>query len=88
MDKLATALRDRQGNQSLRGLARDLGVATGTAEGWLKGWRQPGYKHLPRLSDYLEVPANEIIGWIIDDEDPNERKGVSRSSFALVPLAA
>jgi transcriptional regulator with XRE-family HTH domain len=85
MDKLAAALRDRQGDQSLRGLARDLGVATGTAEAWLKGWRQPGYGHLPTISDYLEVPIDEIIGWIIDEE-PREKFRFSGIGLPTQPV--
>lgn len=70
MRRLAEALKERQGDQSLRAVARELGVATGTAEGWLKAWRKPEYNHLPRLAGYLGVPVDEIIRWILEDEPP------------------
>lgn len=94
MQKLAEALRERRGDTSLRGVARELGVATGTAESWLKGWRQPEVKNLPKLSSYLEVPIDQIIHWVLDDYRENKvfstrtfSWGRIRPALAWTPLA-
>jgi transcriptional regulator with XRE-family HTH domain len=64
-EQLAKALQERLGDRSLRALARDLGVAVGTAEGWLKGWRTPDIKHISRLAVYLGVDPSVIVDWEI-----------------------
>jgi hypothetical protein len=62
-EQLAKALQERLGNRSLRALSRDLGVAVGTAEGWIKGWRIPDIKHISRLAVYLDVDPSIILDW-------------------------
>jgi len=57
--ELAEALAAKKGDNSLRQLARDLDVATGTAEGWLNGWRSPELKHFGRLAEYLQVDGRK-----------------------------
>ena len=71
MNKLATELRRKQGDRSLRAFARDLGVATGTAEGWVKAWRLPKYAHLPRIAEEIEYPVEEIVTWLINEPPTN-----------------
>jgi transcriptional regulator with XRE-family HTH domain len=72
MQKLAEALREKKGDESLRSVARDLGVAPGTAEGWLKAWRRPDYPHLRPLAVYLDVPVETIIDWLLEEESDSE----------------
>jgi len=79
MEKLAAALTDRQGDMSLRALARELGVAVGTAEGWVKGWRQPDLRHIPSIARFLEVDSGEVVGWLL--ADMNVAKGGSLRSL-------
>jgi len=62
-EQLAKALQEKLGNRSLRALSRDLGVAVGTAEGWIKGWRIPDIKHISRLAVYLDVDPSIILHW-------------------------
>jgi hypothetical protein len=62
-EQLAKALQEKLGNRSLRALSRDLGVAVGTAEGWIKGWRIPDIKHISRLAVYLDVDPSIILDW-------------------------
>lgn len=89
MHKLAEALEARKGEDSLRTVASQIGVAPGTVEGWLKGWRQPNYKHLRPLAEYLNEDIDMIIRWLVEEEvTSTSRKGVSRSSNGLVPAFA
>lgn len=61
--ELAKRLQKAMGDRSLRALARDLDVAVGTVEGWLKGWRSPDIRHISRLASYLEVAPSDILAW-------------------------
>lgn len=79
--KLSEALKEKQGDQSLRQLARDLGVAVGTAEGWVKGWRTPDLKYVPRIARYLEVDVAEVVISALEENSPT---GVQISSRELV----
>ena len=67
MSRIAQALANRQGDDSLRQLARDLGVATGTAEGWVKGWRTPELENLPKIAEYLDQPVSVVVSWALMD---------------------
>jgi hypothetical protein len=62
-EQLAKALQKKMGDRSLRALSRDLDVAVGTAEGWLKGWRTPDIKHISRLAIYLNIDPSIILSW-------------------------
>lgn len=70
MEQLSAALKEyqEQNDLSLRGLAREFDVATGTAEGWVKGWRKPDYKHLPIIIEKIEVDEITIYRWLTDDD--------------------
>lgn len=83
MNQLAEALTEKQGDMSLRALARELDVATGTAEGWVKGWRMPDLKHVPRIAEFLGVETGEVVSWLL--ADLNSAKGRWRGSYQLAP---
>lgn len=80
MEQLAKALQDYkdQENLTLRGLAKKLGVQHGTAESWLKGWRKPGYEHLPVIVETIKVDELTIYRWLTDNRE--------NSSFGKSPL--
>ena len=86
--QLAEALKEKKGDRSLRSLARDLGVAVGTAEGWLNGWRSPKLHHIRPLAVYLEEEASNIMDWEIDAIEAKGIKGVYVSSDILVGAVA
>lgn len=71
MNELAKALSDykEEKDLSLRALAGELGVQHGTAESWMKGWRKPGYKHLPRIVELIEVDEQTIYRWLTSSPD-------------------
>ena len=56
-------------------LASELGVQHGTAESWLKGWRKPHYRHLPRIVETLEIDELTIYRWLTEDEETRENSG-------------
>jgi transcriptional regulator with XRE-family HTH domain len=80
--KLSEALRAKQGDQSLRSVARQLGVAVGTAEGWLKGWRTPDLKHIPKIAKFLGVEVAGVFFMALEEAEANSAKGVYLSSFS------
>lgn len=88
MQKLAEALEARKGEDSLRAVAGQIGVAPGTVEGWLKGWRQPSYKHLRPLAEYLNEDIDLIVRWLIEDENPEAPiiHGLSRVAWSARPI--
>lgn len=65
-EQLARALEEKKGDRSLRALARDLGVAVGTAEGWLNGWRTPELENIPGLAEYLGLDVGQIVEWELE----------------------
>jgi transcriptional regulator with XRE-family HTH domain len=77
MEQLAAALRQhKEENQlSLRAFASELGVQHGTAESWLKGWRKPHYRHLPRIVETLHIDELTIYRWLTEDEETRENSG-------------
>jgi hypothetical protein len=64
-------------------MARDLDVAVGTVEAWVKGWRRPNLSHIPKLAVYLDLTTGEVVAAALED---GESKGVWLSS--LEPSAA
>jgi len=78
---LSQALKEKQGDQSLRALAKELGVAVGTAEGWVKGWRTPDLENIPRIANYLGLTVADLVEIALSEDT-----GVSFSS--LVGAAA
>lgn len=63
--KLQKAMDER--GLSLRALARELGVAVGTAEGWLKGWRTPEIRHITNIAVFLRVDPSEVLDWELEE---------------------
>jgi len=78
---LSEMLREKQGDQSLRALARDMGVAVGTAEGWVKGWRIPEIRFIPVLAVYLEKDVEFVVDAVL--EQVNSAKGVYLRSLEV-----
>ena len=81
---------------SLRALARELGVAVGTAEGWLKGWRTPEIRHITNIAVFLRVDPSEVLDWeleeiatTLDRVNPRYREwGVGRLAYPIPQAAA
>lgn len=44
--------------------AKELGISSGTYEGWEKGWREPGRDHWEAIARYLNVPMPVLLGWL------------------------
>lgn len=92
--KLQKAMDER--GLSLRALARELGVAVGTAEGWLKGWRTPEIRHITNIAVFLRVDPSEVLDWeleeiatTLDRVNPRYREsGVGLSAHRPLPAAA
>lgn len=80
--KLAEELskeRERRG-WSLRAVARELGVAPGTYEGWEKGWREPEKESWPVIAQYLNVPMPVILSYLdlLTAEQAEQLNGATR----------
>ena len=64
--KLAEILqteRERRG-WSLRAVAREMGVAPGTYEGWEKGWREPERTNYRTIAKYLDVDMPTMLSYL------------------------
>ena len=85
--------RERRG-WSLRAVAREMGVAPGTYEGWEKGWREPDRGNYETIARYLMVPMPDLLSYLdLLTPEQAERlgtlaKGVYVSSHrSMVPAA-
>lgn len=95
--KLAEVLaeeRERRG-WSLRAVAREMGVAPGTYEGWEKGWREPEKDNWQTIARYLAIPMPLLLSYLelltpeqAEALNGSQAKGVSRSSLASIGSAA
>lgn len=84
---IAELLRAQRAGGPKAPIYRELGVSPQTYEAWESGMYVPGDEYAETLAGFLELDESRIV-WLLYRDRVRRRKGVSRSSFALVPQLA
>jgi hypothetical protein len=81
-------LREKRAGQPKAPIYRQLGIKPGTYDTWEADAYIPGDEYAEVLGDYLGFSEREMAWTLYRARRLKSAKGVSRSSFGLVPLAA
>ena len=92
--RLSKALRKKQKAEGwgLREMSRELDVAPGTAEGYLKGWRLPDRAHIDAVATVLGITKLEMYV-MTGDIDASDLEAITNATMggyvgSLQPAAA
>ncbi len=82
--RLSKALREKKEAEGwgLREMSRELEVATGTAEGYLKGWRLPSREHVDKVAAVLGITKLELF-FMVGDIDASDLEALPNGDSTM-----